>query len=89
MAYDPKSHIRLPGTAYIGTGEGSAKSCHAYFTNDDAATVETAGFFNVAYLDFQSGDQINCSLDLDGTPALKSYVVTRTDTVIALTAAAA
>lgn len=47
-----------------------------YITNDAAAAVEAGGYFNSATQRLKKGDIIWASLDIDGTPALKSYIVT-------------
>jgi len=62
-----------------------------YKTDDAAAAVETNGYFDDAADHFTEGvgDIIHCVLDADGTPALKTYLVTRAAGDIALTAAAA
>lgn len=57
-------------------------------SNDVVAVVETDGALD-AYADSfteGTGDIIHIVLDHDGTPALKTYLVTRTGTDIALTA---
>lgn len=77
----------------IGTVDGTAGSMrakHCYVTNDDAATVETAGYFNALAGRLKVGDQIDCSLDIDGTPALRSYIVSSNDgSVVGITISAA
>lgn len=88
MPYAAQGHYRFPDGPSIGSGDGSVKKMHMYVSNDDVATVETDGYFDTAYEQFQTGDIINCSLDIDGTPARKDYVVVRTAGDIALTAAA-
>jgi len=44
-------------------------------TDDDAPTVETAGYFNALAGQMQVGEKIYARLDLDGTPALREYIV--------------
>lgn len=46
-----------------------------YVTNDDLATVAGSGYFNSATSLLKHGDQIVVSGDLDGTPAVNTYVV--------------
>lgn len=54
-----------------------------FATNDDAATVETAGFFNPLATVMQVGEIVYARLDLDGAPLLKVYMVTaNTGTVV-------
>lgn len=66
--------------AHIGTVDaslaGSVRNIHAYITNDDAAGVETTDYFLTLYDRLKIGDVIFCSLDLDGTPTVRLYVVT-------------
>ncbi|MEO4045235.1 hypothetical protein AAFN47_26890 [Hoeflea sp. CAU 1731] len=64
---------------HIGTTTGAAgsnRALHAYLTNDDAAAVETSDYFNDLSDRLKVGDIILASLDLDGSPALKNYIVT-------------
>lgn len=65
---------------HIGTVDasvaGSNRAQHGYVTNDDAAAVETSNYFLGLYDRLKIGDQIFCSLDLDGTPAGRIYIVT-------------
>lgn len=68
--FKPISHIGA-----IGTGPGSVRQLCSYITNDDAATVEATGYFNSLAKQLSVGDQILCSLDLDGTPQFKAYMV--------------
>lgn len=74
--------------SHIGTIDGSAgtmRSLHGYVTNDDASAVETSGYFNSVAARIKTGDQVQCSLDLDGTPALQTYLLTNTAGVITVT----
>ena len=71
--------------SHIGTINGSAgsmRSLHAYVTNDDAAAVAASGYFNEVADRIQTGDQVHCSLDLDGTPRLRTYLLINTAGVI-------
>ncbi|CAN7376314.1 hypothetical protein LJR231_002263 [Phyllobacterium sp. LjRoot231] len=76
--------------SHIGSVDGSAganRSLHAYVTNDDTAAVITAGYFNSLAGRLKTGDIIMCSLDLDGTPMLRNYiVVTNTGAVVTVAA---
>jgi hypothetical protein len=45
-------------------------------TADDAAAVETAGFFNTLAGEMQVGEIITARLDLDGDPEGRLYLVT-------------
>lgn len=74
--------------SHIGTIDGSAgtmRSLHGYVTNDDAAAVAASGYFNAVANRIKTGDQVQCSLDLDGTPALRTYLLTNTAGVITTT----
>ncbi len=86
MAFDRKGLFRVSHLGSVGTGAGSVKSLHTFHTNDDAATVETAGYFNDQVKQFALGDIILAVLDLDGTMVMKSYVVSAlTATVVTIT----
>lgn len=64
-----------PGGA-IGTGFGSSKSIYHYATNDADTVVETDGYFdNIDGDPLILGDLIMASLDVDGTPEVKVYIV--------------
>lgn len=88
MAFNLDGFKRLASVGAIGTGTGSVKALCTYHTNDDAAAVEAAGYFNsLAPNDLRAGDIIMAGLDIDGTPALKNYIVTAV-TATAVTIAA-
>lgn len=74
---------------HIGSAAGAAgtnRSLHAYVTNDDAAAVETSNYFNGISERVKVGDIIMVSLDMDGTPAGRNYVVSsNTAGVVAIT----
>ncbi|SNY93507.1 hypothetical protein SAMN04515647_3804 [Cohaesibacter sp. ES.047] len=77
MAFNLDGFKRLASVGAIGTGSGSVKALCTYHTNDDAAAVEAAGYFNsLAPDDVRTGDIIMAGLDIDGAPALKTYIVT-------------
>lgn len=76
MAFDIKGYARIDACVAVGTGAGSVRSLIRYATNDDAATVEAANYFNALVAQVAIGDVIIASLDLDGTPLAKMYVVT-------------
>lgn len=44
-------------------------------TDDDAAAVETSGYFNALAADMKVGEIIVGRLDLNGTPELRFYLV--------------
>ncbi|MBL4837660.1 MAG: hypothetical protein JKY34_08775 [Kordiimonadaceae bacterium] len=47
-----------------------------YQTDDTAVVVEGANYFDAAQKLLTVGDAIMASMDLDGTPVLKNYIVT-------------
>ena len=67
------------GVAY-GTG-ANIKQLQSwdFATTDDAATVETAHFFDPLVAEMNVGDVIQARLDLDGTPLLRNYLVSAND----------
>nr|WP_321464004.1 hypothetical protein [uncultured Cohaesibacter sp.] len=87
MAFSLNGFKRIVSVGAIGTGSGSVKSLCTYHTNDDAAAVETAGYFNNLAPDLKKGDIILAGLDIDGAPKLKNYIVTAV-TATAITIAA-
>lgn len=75
-------HIARHGKGVpFGTGPTNQIMDFRYVTNDDAATVEATGFFNAmaAVAGFKVGSMIYTSLDVDGTPAGRIYMVTVND----------
>ena len=76
MSFNLNGFKRAVSLGAVGTGANSVKSLCTYHTNDDAATVETANYFNDLAPDLQVGDFILAGLDLDGAPAMKNYMVT-------------
>ena len=71
---------RLQTPSSVGLASGAQKnaliSVFAYSTDDAAATVEAAGYFNSARLRLTVGSIILASMVNAGTPVLKAYVVT-------------
>lgn len=60
----------------LGTGSGSAKNLYHYATDDIDTVVETDGYFDDIDGDpLNVGDLIFTSLDVDGTPEVKVYIV--------------
>lgn len=76
MTFTAAGMKRLTHIGAIGTGGASVRSLWSYVTNDDAATLETANYFDEFLSEFRLGDQIIASIDLDGTPTIRVYVVT-------------
>ena len=68
MAFD------IDGFGTVGPGAGQ-NMVHYYRTDDLAATVEAASYFNGISDILRAGDQILASLDMDGAPAIKQYLV--------------
>lgn len=60
----------------IGAGNASVITLWQFATNDLATAVEAAGFFNGLADSMAVGDVILASMDLDGTPVMKTYTVT-------------
>jgi len=84
---------RMTDTVPYGTGPNNVIADWRYATNDDATAVETAGHFNGLATVLNKGSLIFCSLDLDGTPVSKIYmvrsIVAGVVTVVSLIATAA
>lgn len=57
----------------LGSGEGSVATLWHYHTNDADTVVEANGYFDTTAL--KAGDVVIASLDMDGTPEVKMYVV--------------
>jgi hypothetical protein len=76
MAFTVDTLKRITIGPSLGTGRNSVKSLWMYVTNDTAAAVETTGYFNANVANFSAGDQISASLDMDGTPEGRIYLVT-------------
>jgi hypothetical protein len=75
MAYAASGLKMIAAGGAVGTAPGNVKNKYFYASNDTAATVEGAGYFNSAAGLLNVGDQIDCSLDVDGTPVRKDYIV--------------
>jgi hypothetical protein len=76
MAFDQAGLRRTTHRGAVGNGDGSVTSSWAYDTNDTAAVVEAANYFNTAAPQFAKGDTIDAVMVRGGTPVRKSYVVT-------------
>ncbi len=77
MAYDAKNlSVSNPGCVYTGGGEDKVAHRAHLITADAAATVETAAYFDAAYLRLPKGTIIDAVMAVGGTPVRKSYVVT-------------
>ena len=68
---------RVLDGAPLGTGPDNTKgSLWMLTSNDLAATIEAASYLNAAAGMLRKGDVIMASLDNDGTPVGKDYIVT-------------
>lgn len=79
MAFAQKA-LAKTHNGFIGLATGLVKngtvSKHFYCTDDAAAVVEAAGYFNLARAQLRVGDIIEASMVNAGTPVGKGYVVT-------------
>tara|TARA_B100000700_G_scaffold323297_1_gene426742 strand:- start:1313 stop:1594 length:282 start_codon:yes stop_codon:yes gene_type:complete len=73
MAYAAAGLVQIANGGAIGTGEGSVKRIFHYATNDADTVVEADGYFDNT--DLNDGDLLVCSLDVDGTAEIKTYIV--------------
>lgn len=74
MALDLASLIAYrAGAAIKSAGARTCRLWH-YATNDDWATVNTAGYWNGARAHIGVGDIVHISGDLDGTPFYRSLM---------------
>lgn len=64
------------GSIATATGNANIVSDWRLVTNDTAAAVEAANYFDDMAAHLNVGDHIYASLDLDGTPKGKAYMVT-------------
>lgn len=76
MAYDVKNIKRFAIGATLGTGSTATAGLWHYKTNDAAATVETANYFNSLVGEMNVGDVIWASLAQATAPIGKTYTVT-------------
>jgi hypothetical protein len=72
MAFDKKALVRF-AESFMGAND--VKSLYFYATNDAAAVVAAAGYFNDARTRLSPGDVIICSLDVDGTRDTRNYTM--------------
>lgn len=75
MAYASTGFKMVFDGGAVGAPPGNIKNVYHYATNDDAPTVEGAGYFNAESGKLGVGDVIVVSGDNDGTPFLKNYLV--------------
>lgn len=71
--------VRTQAPSPVGLASGAQKNAlineFTYSTDDAAATVEAAGYFNAARSKLTVGSIIKASMVNAGTPVLKLYVV--------------
>lgn len=75
MAFTKNSIRRIDFIPHMDGTAGENRSIWVYMTNDDTSAIETAGYFNSYWQSMKKGDIMFISLDLDGTPLLRSYIV--------------
>ena len=73
MAFDADGLQHFNNGGAISTGSGSVKKLWHYATNDADTVVEANGYFDSTAMN--AGDLLFCSLDVDGTPEIKAYIV--------------
>lgn len=80
MALSLKSLSRIGQQAAVGSAAGAPQAQQVgmliYATDDAAATVEAAGYFNGARAFLRKGDIILATMVNGGTPVTKQYVAT-------------
>jgi hypothetical protein len=80
MAFSTRSLTRITHQVAVGLASGAVAprqiSVFSYATDDAAAVVEAAGYFNDARSRLTVGSIIFASMVLGGTPVLKSLIVT-------------
>lgn len=85
MAFIKRGFNTVADMGKIAT-TGICNALHTYITNDNAAAVEGSGYFNAMAYKLKIGDIILCSLDIDGTPAGRIYLVSSNNgTAVGLT----
>ncbi len=86
MAYIASGLKMINAGGTVGTAPGNVACVYHYATNDAAATIEGAGYFNAEAARLKVGDLIHTSIDVDGTPAFKTYIVSaNTGSVVTIT----
>ena len=75
MAFDVKGFRTYDFMFHPSGAAGANLGRHTYVTNDDRAAVETAGYFNALSKRVKVGDHIDMTLDLDGAPMRRNYMV--------------
>lgn len=76
-------HLQAPIGSTAGAAQSQLGNHFSYWTDDAAATVEAAGYFNASVVKLVKGATIDAVMACSGTPVRKSYVVTaNTGTVV-------
>lgn len=75
MAFNIDGFKTIQTGGALGSGESSVKQIHHYVTNDLLSEVDDSGYFNSITHLLRKGDQIVVSGDIDGTPAINTYLV--------------
>ena len=73
MAYDADGLQQFNNGGALGTGAGSVATLWHYVTDDADTVVEANAYFDTTAL--KKNDLLFASLDMDGTPEVKAYVV--------------
>lgn len=91
MALSLKSLSRQGQQVAVGSAAGNPQAQQAgllfYSTDDAAATVEAAGYWNAARPFLRKGDVVIASMVNSGTPVSKAYVFTAVPATGNITAA--
>lgn len=88
MAFNKLGFVTVHQMGTIAGAAGETRNLHTYLTNDDTAAVETASYFDFMAYRVKVGDIIMCSLDNDGAPMLRNYIVTAVSAAGVVTIAA-
>jgi hypothetical protein len=73
MAYNADGLRVIAHGGALGTGPGNVAKIYHYITNDADTVVETDAYFDTT--DMNKGDVVHASVDIDGTPEYKCYIV--------------
>lgn len=73
MAYIADGLQQFNNGGALGSGAGSVATLWHYVTNDADTVVEANGYFDNTAM--KLGDLVFGSLDIDGTPEVKIYIV--------------
>lgn len=92
MAFNT-NNLRRQGYGAANAQNAMPVSTFSYVTDDAAAIVEAANYFNAATKELRKGDVIEARMAMSGVPVLKEYIVTSATgaavvTVVLQTAAA-